>query len=930
MDQLFRFLQLRPAALPAADDVIALTASFLHEDDRRSTAVRKAAEFANEQTFVTTFDRLAFGKLADLVARTLAVGPKPKSELLALILNRAGRSADEVVADEAFAREHRAIADSLVAMKLLSGSRGSDAAGLAWLARGYDAIRSAAEGRDPIVLRTLLVDQKLMPAPSSASVDRPRSDRNPSEAPAPETPDETWEDTGRMSRAIDALTNLAGTSFRAERYDSTSPREVVDTEAGRTTRLMQPAPTESPRAWMLTTDAVTSLPTEVRETLTAMDLDPLAEPLPVLLRELYAKGDRRGVPERRPRATAPEPVYVVGSQVTTLDVADYIGLPATAVPTSFGHLRPVGIGELLVVKQHIARYEGGELAHIENVMKTEAITRETRRLDRTETTIIVQTEKTKEEQRDTQTTDRFSLKREVEDTLKSDTQFKAGSTVNAKFGPFVEVGANAEFGTNTSAESSTRQATEFSKDVVDRTVSKIIEHVLENRTVTTLHEFEEKYAHAFNNTDGGGHVSGMYQWVDKILEAQVYRYGRRLLFDVTVPEPATEYILAQAGDTHGAPNLVKPPPFTLTAEQLTESNYTKWARLYDVVGLEPAPVPTKTISVAIDASVPQPPHSSSKSQTVQIEDGYQAVYALLRKDAVHYVGAHWRILVGATFYDALNSDGYRSMANEIGSFAVAWDAYNIELLSATLEIFCTRTARAFAAWQLKMHAAIVQGYLAKLQAYENSLAQARAQTGAQIAGRNPAFNLRVTTTELRKQCITLLTAQHFDGFGALEYTSDGHAQPRLEATNAQMAYVRFFEQAFEWEHIVYFFYPYFWGWKPAWKNRLLLDDVDPAFSDFLRAGAARVVFPVRPGFEAAVIHFLETGEIWNGGPPPDISSPLYVPIVREIQEATGAPGDEQPVGAPWEVRLPTTLVRLRANDDLPAWQRVGETWEPTN
>jgi hypothetical protein len=145
-----------------------------------------------------------------------------------------------------------------------------------------------------------------------------------------------------------------------------------------------------------------------------------------------------------------------------------------------------------------------------------------------------------------------------------------------------------------------------------------------------------------------------------------------------------------------------------------------------------------------------------------------------------------------------------------------------------------------------------------------------------------------------------------------------------------MPYVRFFEQAFEWEHLVYFFYPFFWGWKAGWKNRMLLDDIDAVFADFLRAGAARVVFPVRPGFEAAVVHYLETGELWNGGPPPDISDPMYVSIISEIQAATGAPGSETPVGDAWEVRLPTTLVRLRPHDDLPAWEKVGEDWQPKN
>jgi hypothetical protein len=254
----------------------------------------------------------------------------------------------------------------------------------------------------------------------------------------------------------------------------------------------------------------------------------------------------------------------------------------------------------------------------------------------------------------------------------------------------------------------------------------------------------------------------------------------------------------------------------------------------------------------------------------------------------------------------------------------------MELQGASIEVFCEATERATEVWQLKTHAAITQGYLAKMQQYEQKLAELKAQAGVVISGRNPIFNTQLIRTELRKQCLTLLTAQQFDAFGALELSAEGYAQPNLNETEKQMPYVRFFEQAFEWEHIIYFFYPYFWGLKKAWNRRILLDDVDAAFADFLRAGAARVVFPVRPGFEAAVIHYLETGEIWDGGAPPDISSSLYVPIVKEIQEATGAPGNETPVGDPWPVVLPTTLVQLRPNDDLPAWTKVGETWTPAN
>ena len=493
--------------------------------------------------------------------------------------------------------------------------------------------------------------------------------------------------------------------------------------------------------------------------------------------------------------------------------------------------------------------------------------------------------------------------------------------------------ANAEFATATSTKSTTKTASEFSKDVVTRATSKLVERVLERRTVTTITEFEEKYSHGFDNSKGDGHINGLYQWLDKVVQAQIYNYGKRLLFDVTVPEPATNFILAQARPSEGEQALEKPAPFTLTASQIFEWNYAIYAKQYDATGLEPPPPPFKTISNPIDANATQAPHSSTKSAAIAIDNGYRARYALFAYDMWYHANARWGVLIGNNWMNVVASPLlYMDMSGEIGSVAFAYEAYQIENLAATIEIFCERTERAFAAWQLKVHAAITQAYQAKLQAYQQSLAQARAAAGTVIAGRNPNFNQRIISNELRRQCLTLITDQQFDAFGALEMSTEGYAQPNLDRTTVQMPYVRFFEQAFEWEHLVYFFYPYFWGWKKGWQNRFLVDDTDPAFGDFLRAGAARVVIPVRPGFEAAVVHYLDTpdGEIWNGGSPPDISSSMYLPIVKEIQEATGAPGGEQPVGDPWEIRLPTTLVRIRPNDDLPTWQKVGEVWREVN
>jgi hypothetical protein len=78
-----------------------------------------------------------------------------------------------------------------------------------------------------------------------------------------------------------------------------------------------------------------------------------------------------------------------------------------------GRIKPLGIGDLKVVKQTLLAYVPGEVANIENVLKGESKERKHRKLDRTETTLFTSEEETKDTERDTQTTDRFELKREA-------------------------------------------------------------------------------------------------------------------------------------------------------------------------------------------------------------------------------------------------------------------------------------------------------------------------------------------------------------------------------------------------------------------------------------------------------------------------------------------------------------------------------------
>lgn len=67
---------------------------------------------------------------------------------------------------------------------------------------------------------------------------------------------------------------------------------------------------------------------------------------------------------------------------------------------------------------------------------------------------------------------------------------------------------------------------------------------------------------------------------------------------------------------------------------------------------------------------------------------------------------------------------------------------------------------------------------------------------------------------------------------------------------------------------------------------------DPLRREFLRAGGARVVLPIRPGFERAFSRLMSTGRL-DGDGSPDPEDPPYMSIAQEIEAyaRTNYPGN---------------------------------------
>jgi hypothetical protein len=962
VDDLFRFVLLRPAQPVAPENTVTIEASVelagslaAAQKERDPVAARQAVleKARASATFVTDPDELVFGSAMRSLAQWIGDTLKPAADVGKKVNELTGLEPKELGQADRFKRDLARLDDTLVVLKLLSNASGTNTETLLLARRGYDVVQVAIDHKQKVAPRRFGMDDALL-AP------RLPAEKAPAPPPAHDGHRDGKDLAHRISRvdaAIEAVTHAIRTGLgdgavaprRAvavpaaagdvehrvaaiERQLRTVLQEHAQDEHGNGDGSQPPVAEASPwvPAWRLQRAALAELPANVVETIRAVAGDPAETSALALSRRLI---DERVslVGEQAKLALDPRTI------VTQIGSHWYSGLPLPitdprdTLPTSHGDLHPVGVGDLLLVREHVKAYEGGEVAHIENVLRTEKLARDTRRLERTEQTVTVETEQQKEEERDTQSTDRFSLKRETENTIKTDAQVKAGLTVDAKYGLTVEVKADLQGSYEQQTQETTKQATDFSKDVVSRSVSKLIEKTRQEQTTRTIVEFEERYSHGFDNTaQGASNVSGVYQWVDKVSQAQVYNYGKRMLFDVVVPEPAAFYIWAQQRNTDQAQQLQRPIPLTVTPGQLDEGNYQVWAQAYGATGIDPPPPLHKTFVQAWDAVVAGDPHLFTKSGSLVIDDAYAAMWASAN-GAWNYPSGQTpflRVFVGDLAID-LATGGPVQLESEEGNLAVGVFASHINGFTATLEVLCERTDRAWQVWQEKSYAAIEQAYMARLQEYQRALAEAETAQSVAITGQSPAANLALVAAELRKACISELTAQQFDAFGALETDTAGRPELNLFRTSQQGRYIRFFEQAFEWDHIAYFFFPYFWASKDTWAQRSLFDDSDdPIFADFLRAGAARVVFPVRPGFEKAVLHFVDTGLIWDGGDPPDISSNQYLPIATEVAEAEGRPGQEVAVGDPWNVHLPTTLVKLRPDDKLPKWKQVGDDWVP--
>ncbi|AXG69591.1 hypothetical protein KORDIASMS9_01816 [Kordia sp. SMS9] len=579
-------------------------------------------------------------------------------------------------------------------------------------------------------------------------------------------------------------------------------------------------------------------------------------------------------------------------------------------------MAPLGIADYRKVEQEVCCYVAGEVSHIENVLKGEYKKRSTRRLRRSESTYTVETEKETEKLRDTITTDRYEMEQETSQIIQEDTAFDLGVSLSTKFGP-TKLVVDSSFATATSTTESDAQAVFYSQSVTDRAMERIVERVREERTTRIIEEFEENNEHGLDNRgENSAHVTGIYRWVDKIYKNRVVNYGKRLMYEFMIPQPAKFHLWAMTQDDGADTSIEKPldPRESGLSKHtsITETNYAQWAAAYGAK-VDAPPALYKEVS---NAYAEDPNNASSfkfKENSFTLPTGY-----LL--DTIEVDGNFSRLSSNASRVWFTMAIGDETFSNPYGYKNVY--GYKEEKLPVSLicgyisKFYFNVTARVkrkpevLEQWKIDTFNKILSAYRDQKAAYDNALAGLQQS----VLRTNPAYNRLIEQEELKKSCLQWLEV----GMGADFYIKkengclESEDMPILQrgGLESYASQVKFFEQAFEWDIMSYLFYPYYWGKECEWKELYRKDDVDPVFLSFLKSGMARVVVPVRPNYEEAVLHYMETDQIWNGGEIPTVNDPLHLSVVDELEQGVGVVE-----GEPWETRLPTTLTILQARSN---------------
>ena len=563
-------------------------------------------------------------------------------------------------------------------------------------------------------------------------------------------------------------------------------------------------------------------------------------------------------------------------------------------------IQTLGMMDLFVVREHLDRYEANEISHIENILQGETKTRNFEHSRETEVTTTISTQSETESISDNQTSERYELQSASQNTVQNEFSINGGVNINTEYG-VADISTSVNTGFSRTSTNSNSQSVSMAKDVTNRSSTRIKEARQQSTTRRSLVKVLEQNSHNFEGI--AGPTSGIYKWVEKIQKVSLHHYGKRMMMEFMIPEPAMYYL----GEEKKQDPIENGKLFDLSLSKIGIDNYLSLVEEYSAINIPPLPEQTLYVGYSW-ASQPSERANTNKQDVVngyiKVPNGYYP--SLARIDVSSYDdrpnfdeedGYFDVSLGGINLFKSTDTENslqgdWITLPGGAAPYSAQGMPITIKVVdhfdkvaTVNITIKCRAHTSLWHEWKLAVYEKLKEGHENKQRELEfkNSDQESTSSLFDTAQSRSSQMNREVEIEEIKKFCIaTMRENNEFNIDGIANEGDDNENDLTVNSAEFEKVspIIRFFESAFEWKQMYYQLYPYYWGRKDGWEKKNTLKMPDFKHLKFMRSGAAKVIVSIKPGFEEKVLHYLESeGEEidrinWNSGEA-DPNSPNY-------------------------------------------------------
>lgn len=563
-------------------------------------------------------------------------------------------------------------------------------------------------------------------------------------------------------------------------------------------------------------------------------------------------------------------------------------------------VEPVGNLHLERVEMYPAGIERGELVHSVPMAPNETVNISHKEWSVTEREFEDFVQDYFEGYSEEGVADKTDISMSNESQSRHATALNVGASLSASY---ASVTLSTNFGYNATSDDSQskKDSRNHSMAITKKASSRTKKDHKVTFKVTSVTGSEDQSVRVISNPSSTDAMRIDYFQLARKWKVDLLRYGLRMTYDIVIPNPGSGIVTLVEQVQELDAQIDVPFNFTLPLSAVQVSNYDLLAAQYNAAVTAP-PEAEKYVSVHKET---QPVNDYDKvhfdSIEFDVDESYTVFSAILQFNGQHDQGDN------RSYFEMLSTEslqnGIADLNGKSGHLALDFMYQYIYNYGIEITFRCLPKAEVIQSWRLAAWNQIRQAAEDEYNQNLQSLKDQRAKLIEQINQFDALTLRRMEQEEIMKGVLRWLLGPNFYlvPFNiAWLYgpdSNDPQVTDVLDPNRLSLAewnnvmehgeFIKYLHNAIEWENVLYFTYPYFWDDNSLWDFKKFLFHPDPTHRVFLRAGAARVVLTIRPGFEASFTQLIETGAFSSlPGPHP------YVTIAQEIQNfaKTNYPG----------------------------------------